>query len=81
LGRSATAKKYIYIYIYYKTNKILFSVDDLIEVHFVGYLYTVDLINARKVERITQFSTVSWLSFVCVYIYIYIYTDYFPRWR
>ena len=36
-----------------------FSVDDLTEVHFVGYLYILDLINERKTERITDFSTVS----------------------
>jgi len=33
--------------------------DDVIEVHFVGYLYIMELINARKMEHITQFSTVS----------------------
>ena len=43
---------------------MFFNVDDLIEVHFVSYLCIVGLISARKVERITQFSTLSWLSFV-----------------
>ena len=50
---------YINIYIYILQNKIHFSVVDPIEVHFVGYLYIVDLINARKMERIGEFSTVS----------------------